>query len=102
MRGHDVVAVTERSTLVGVDDAGLFELALRERRAIVTYDIADFRLLASERALQEMHHFGVVLLDPGSFLQGERYVGRLITALQALLESMPAEDALYDRERWPE
>ena len=101
-RGHDVIAVTERAALVGADDGTLFDVAFDERRAIVTYDIAGFRTLARARMDAETHHFGAVLLDPESFPQGKRYVGKLIAALQGLLESMPAEDALYDRERWPE
>ena len=101
-RGHDVIAVTERATLVGADDDALLDIAFDERRAIVTYDIAGFRTLARDRTNAEAHHFGLVFLDPQPFPQGRRHVGLLIAALEELLESMPAEDALYDWARWPE
>jgi len=101
-RGHDVVAVTQRSDLLGATDEDLFEIAVEERRAVVTYDLAGFRALATEQIIEEGHHFGVVLLHPEPFPQGERYLGGLISALDALLTAMPAEDALLDREWWPD
>lgn len=101
-RGQDVVAVRERPALLGSADEELFQVAFDERRAVVTYDVAGFRLLARRRILDETHHFGVVLLDPRSFPQGRRSVGALISALDTLLRAMPAEDALFDREWWPE
>lgn len=101
-RGYDVIAVGERPDMLGAADEDLVELAFGERRAVATYDLAGFRVLARARMMEERHHFGVVLLDPASFPQGARYVGRLISALDALLSTMPAEDALFDREWWPE
>lgn len=102
-RGYDVSAVGERAALLGAaDEEQLFKVAFAERRALVTYDIADFRVRARERIIDEEHHFGVVLLDPASFPQGERYLGRLMSALEALLTAMSAEDALFDREWWPD
>lgn len=101
-RGHDVIAVREHPALLGAADGELLSVAFEERRAVVTYDLRGFRVLARERVIDETHHFGVVLLDAGSFPQGARYFGRLISALEALLAAMPSEDALIDREWWPE
>ncbi len=39
--GHDVVAVTERADLVGLDDETLFAVARAERRALVSESAAD-------------------------------------------------------------
>jgi len=59
-QGYDAVSVKEiglRQTL----DADLFAYAIREKRAIVTFNLVDFKLLA-ENALQHGHKFfGVVL-----------------------------------------
>ncbi len=101
-RGYDVIAVRERPALLGAADEELMSVAVEERRAVATYDIAGFRVLARERILAEEHHFGVVLLDRASFPQGKRYMGGLIAALERLLSAMPAEDALVDREWWPD
>jgi hypothetical protein len=78
--GHDVLGVRERPDLLGKADEDLFEVAFEERRAVVTYDLAGFRALATERIIDEGHHFGVVLLHPASFPQGKRHIGRLISA----------------------
>lgn len=96
------MAVSERPDLLGAADDHLFEIALEERRAVVTYDLAGFRALATEQMIEERHHFGIVLLHPEPFPQGERYLGRLISALDALLTAMPAVDALLDQEWWPD
>lgn len=92
--------MTQRPDLLGAADEDLFTVALEERRAVVTYDVTGFRRLSTERIIDEGHHFGVVLLHPEPFPQGERYLGRSISALDALLTAMPAEDALFDREWW--
>ncbi len=98
--GLDVVAATEHEDLIELPDPHLLEHASRDRRAIVTYDAADFRTAARERAANEEHHSGLVLLSPKRFPQGKRYVGAVIAALQALLTDMPEDDALLDREVW--
>ncbi|MBI2324779.1 MAG: DUF5615 family PIN-like protein [Chloroflexi bacterium] len=100
-RGHDVVAVGERAELYGAADPVLLEIAVEERRAIATYDMG-FRALARRRFDEEAHHFGLVLLGPRAFPQGERHFGRLISALDAMLAALPEDDALMDREWWPE
>ncbi len=100
-RGLDVVAVTEDQSLVRWDDTRLLAHAFRDRRAIVTYDVADFRSVTRERsAIDEEGHFGVILLHPRRFRQGKRYTGALIAALEQLLTELVADDALVDREVW--
>lgn len=99
-RGHDVTAVTEEARLVGASDRELLEHAVAQRRAVVTYDIDDFRVAIAERAVDGRPHFGVVFLSPRRFPQGKRHVGALITALDAFL-SEHADDDTQDREWWP-
>lgn len=98
--GFDVVAVTERPDLIEAGDRELLEHATADRRAIVTYDAADFRIAIRERTTDELIHFGVVLLNPRRFPQGKRHIGGMIVALAALLGELHADDALIDRERW--
>lgn len=99
-RDFDVVAVTEQPDLIQARDRELLERASADRRAIVTYDVADFRVAVRERAADERVHCGVVLLNPRRFPQGKRHIGVMVTALADLLEEMRAEDALADRELW--
>lgn len=99
-RGFDIVAVTEEAGDRGGSDAAVFERAVTERRAVVTYDAGDLRVVADERVLNEEHHFGVVLVSARRFPQGKRYMGALIEALAEPLEERPADDALLDRELW--
>lgn len=98
--GFDVVAVTERPDLVEASDRELFEHAAADRRAIVTYDVADFRIATRERTTEALTHFGVILLNPRRFPQGKRHIGVMIAALAASLGELGADDALIDRERW--
>ncbi|MDQ3096655.1 MAG: DUF5615 family PIN-like protein [Chloroflexota bacterium] len=98
--GFDVVAVTERPDLIEAGDRELLEQAAADRRAIVTYDVADFRIAARERVSDELIHSGVILLNPRRFPQGKRHIGGMVAALAALLEELRADDALIDRERW--
>ncbi len=99
-RGFDVVAVSESESLLGSADADLLEHAFRDRRAILTYDAADFRVATMRRASDEQGHFGIVLLSVRRFPQGKRHIGALVSVVAGLLEEMPAEDALEDRELW--
>lgn len=99
-RGFDVIAVTENEQLLGVSDDLLLAHAHDGRRAVVTYDVADFRILANERLLNEEHHRGLVLVNRRRFRHGKEYVGALIEALAGLLAQLPADDALADRELW--
>jgi 23S rRNA A2030 N6-methylase RlmJ len=101
-KGNDVIAVVERAELIGAEDAAVFDAAFAEHRVVVTYDLEGFRSLARERIIAETHHYGLVLLDPRSFPQDRRYIGRLIAALESALAEMTADDALFDREWWPE
>ncbi len=96
----DVVAVTEDPTLLAIHDHLLLVRALEDRRALVTYDVVDFRRAALDRLSIEEHHPGIVLLTRRRFPQGKRHNGALIAALRRLLEEMPADDALVDREWW--
>jgi predicted nuclease of predicted toxin-antitoxin system len=93
-RGHDVEAVTERPQLRALADPELFAVAQRERRAVLTENIADFSALADDHDRRGDPHHGLVLADPGSYPRGrQRTIGRIVTTLERLLGEHPGDEA---------
>lgn len=100
-RGHEAVAVQERSELRGEGDPAIFAAAQAEQRAIVTEDRRDFRPLAASHLREGGSHYGLVLTDPRICPRGHpRTLGRMVTALDKLLAERPAIDALLNQEHW--
>ena len=91
-RGHDVVAVGERTDLRGRPDRVHFATLPEEQRAIVTRDLADFRPLLAEALRRGSSTYGLVCV-PARFPLNRGGIGRLVAALHALLEAHPAVDA---------
>jgi len=97
-RGHDVSAVTERLGLRALPDADVFAVARRERRAVVTENIADFIPLVVGADQRGDACFGLVLIDPVKYPRGQRRtIGRLVTALDSLLQGHPGDQATSPR-----
>ena len=93
-RGHDAIAIQERSDLVGRDDTELLAVAGTEARVLVTEDA---RVLeASDVAA----HHGVLFTSPRSLPRASRALGRLIASLDAYLRAHPDGDHLVDRTEW--
>lgn len=89
-RGQDVVAVSERADLRGMPDRELFALVQEDRRAVVTYNRDDFLELDRQYRQAGQEHAGVVIVHPRHFPQRQpASIGRLVTALEALLASGP-------------
>lgn len=101
-RGHDVVEVAERSDLAGLDDRSLIAAAARERRAIVTENVRDFAVLFREILRAGEEHHGIVVVFSRAFPRAGQGVGAIIRALDSLLASRPAADALVNQVRWLE
>lgn len=95
--GHDVVAVADRDDLAGRSDRTILEVASRERRAVVTNNIKDFRPLAAEWLAQGRTHGGLVLL-PSSRTRTRTVVSALAVAIEKVLRDHP--DGLNGSERW--
>lgn len=92
-RDHDASAVTERPELRTTPDPDLFATAQRERRAIVTENVRDFVVIATERAHRGEEHFGLILVDPGKYPRGSpRTPGRMVTRLDKLLADHPGAE----------
>lgn len=98
--GHDVVAAPERVQLHGLPDDELLSTASRERRAIVTENVADFVALHRAAIVTGTDHFGLIFTSPRQFPRTRRAIGRLVRALDALLVSHPTDTALRGQTWW--
>jgi predicted nuclease of predicted toxin-antitoxin system len=97
-RGYNVDAVSEREDLKGRPDPTIFEVAQSEQRVIVTENVQDFREIAADELAAGRSHAGLIFTVNARFYRGHpRITGRLVRALEGLLES--GED-LTDREIW--
>ncbi|MHB8730766.1 MAG: DUF5615 family PIN-like protein [bacterium] len=83
--GHDVVAASGDASLEALDDSQLLRLATKQRRVLVTFNIADFIELARTCANTQEDHAGIILVHSGSFRRTE--IGPIVTALDGLLKS---------------
>lgn len=69
-QGHDVRAVDEERELDGLPDEQLLELSAGEGRAMITFDVKDFSVIARRWAEAGRSHAGlgiVVGIDHGEF-----------------------------------
>lgn len=96
-RGFDVVAVADRSDLVGCSDREILQIASAELRAVITNNIKDFRPLATERIARGESHAGLILL-PSSRTRTRAAIGLLADSVEVVLRHHP--DGLTSSERW--
>ncbi len=90
-RGHEVTAVAEYPALRGSSDPEILAVALAEGRAIVTENVADFRVLAAEARRAGREAPLLLFTSSRGWPRGSSYrIGRLVTALDALLNE-PAD-----------
>ena len=95
--GHDVVAVKERSELIGLPDAGLLLAATSDERAVVTENVKDFAALHKTAVAAAQRHSGVIFTHSRRFPRGAGdHVQTLVQALAAFLTERAA--ALGDAE----
>ena len=84
--GHDVVAVKERTDLMGLPDENLVQAATAEGRVVVTEDVSDFAALDRRIAATGRRHSGLVLAEARRFPRSGRNHARVLAdALAALL-----------------
>jgi hypothetical protein len=92
-RGQEIEAVTRRADLRALPDGDIFATAQRERRAIVTENIADFSEIADDHDRRGVVHYGLVLVDPGKYPRGApRTIGQMVTELDRVLAEHPGEE----------
>jgi hypothetical protein len=99
-RRHDVVAARADADLHGLTDAALLAHATAQRRALVTENVADFVELHRAAVISGRRHFGIVFTSSRGFPRTTRAIGRLVRALDALLDANRPEDALLDQVWW--
>jgi hypothetical protein len=86
-QGHDVRAADEERELDGLADEQLLELAAGETRAMVSFDVKDFTVIARRWAEAGRPHAGlaiVVGIDHGEF-------GAILDALSHELAARPEQ-----------
>ena len=86
-RGHDVRSIVESAGQAGCSDAEALELATREKRIVVTLNVADFVSLDRDWAAQGRMHNGIFLVSSRRFPQNASFIGGLVTALDAAAAS---------------
>lgn len=86
--GWDVVAVASEAPLGGLPDGDLFVHAATDGRVLVTENVMDFASLASEWAVKQRSHSGLIFTNPRRFNRAMlSYPGNLVVALQSFLEA---------------
>jgi len=82
-RGTDCRAVTADPVLRSLSDLEIFEIAVAERRVLVTNNMADFESLRRAREAAGGAVPGLIYTCDASFPRTRAYVTRLATALEA-------------------
>jgi hypothetical protein len=90
-RGHDAVSAAECGML-GASDAAQLARAIHERRALVTYNVRDFVLLARAAVTAGREHWGLVPISDRHLPPSD--VGGLIGSLAAFQRHHTAAGAL--------
>jgi predicted nuclease of predicted toxin-antitoxin system len=99
-RRHDVIAASTQAELHGLFDAELLAHAAGQRRALVTENVADFVEIHRAIVIGGRRHYGLVFTSPRQFPRTKRAIGRLVRALDALLDGNRADDALVNQTWW--
>jgi hypothetical protein len=99
-RGHDVIAAEAGEELRGLPDEELLAFCIRERRALLSENAADFMPLVHQLAVRGDEHYGLVFSSPASMPRGAGTIGLFIEALERLLRVCPADGALRNQVHW--
>lgn len=99
-RRHDVIAASTLPDLHGLSGAELLAHAELERRALVTENVADFAELHRAVVNSGRRHYGLIFTSPRQFPRTARAIGRLVRALDGLLDGNRTDDALMSQTWW--
>jgi predicted nuclease of predicted toxin-antitoxin system len=91
-RGHDVVSVHDVAyrALEGEPDEKVWAAAIAENKALVTENVQDFRRLDAGALAHEQPRARLIFTTDRQFPRGDpATIGRLVTALDALLAADP-------------
>jgi len=95
-RGADAEGVDERAPLRGLADEELLAVAARERRALVSENVADFMRLYGEWGAAGRRHAGIVIALSSRFSRTPTGYEVLLDSLVELCEHLPGREALAD------
>jgi predicted nuclease of predicted toxin-antitoxin system len=99
-RGFDVLAIAGDREHAGLPDPEVMSLARAEQRAVVTNNLRDYRPLHHEAVTPGgPGHYGMISM-PGSYRRTRADEGRIISALQAILDQHPGDKDLANGELW--
>lgn len=90
--GHDVLSLAERTDLEALADRQVLEMATREKRVLVTFDVKDFAPLLREWGEGGHSHPGVILVGG----LDHRDFGVLLRGLNRLLAERPRPEDWTD------
>lgn len=99
-RGHDVIAAEAEGELRGLPDEELLAFCVRERRALLSENAADFTPLVHQLAARGDEHYGLVFSSPSSIRRGAGTIGLFVDSLDRLLRECPDEGALRNPLHW--
>jgi predicted nuclease of predicted toxin-antitoxin system len=96
--GHDVVAIKrDRSELEQRADADLVRDMAEERRAIVTTNVKDFRIVHERMLAQREDHYGIIFTFDDTLPRSKASIALWVQTLDAFLRAHTREDALRNR-----
>jgi predicted nuclease of predicted toxin-antitoxin system len=99
-RGHDAEAVAGHPDREALPDPDVLALARAEHRALVTNNLRDFRPLHHVAITPGgPGHYGMIFI-PGTYRRTRDDTGKIVTALEGLLNQQPSEDSLANGEAW--
>jgi predicted nuclease of predicted toxin-antitoxin system len=99
-RGHDAEAVAGHPDRQSLSDPEILAIARAEHRALVTNNVQDFRPLHTEAITPGgPGHCGMIFIA-GSYRRTRAEIGKIITALQAIMAAHPGEADLANGEAW--
>lgn len=98
-RGHDVVAAVE-SGWHTLEDDELLDTCHREGRTLLTNNVADFAVLARQRATERRAHHGLVFTSDASLPRTRDTIGQYVNALDGLMTVHADDRAFVDQIHW--
>jgi len=94
-KGIDVVSAYEIKSC-GLSDRKQFELAIIEKRILITYDVRDFIELGKEYLTKGKEHSGLILVSNKTI--PHRNIGKLISAIKKIVfETHKEKDFLKNK-----
>ncbi|MEZ0072368.1 DUF5615 family PIN-like protein [Planotetraspora sp. GP83] len=92
-RGHDVVAIHERQGGAGLPDEQVLEIALAERRSLLTENVRDFEVLRAQRLTDGRRCPGLLYTNAVRFPRTKQALGKLVQALDEILTEQRLPEA---------